>query len=132
MCWRVGDLDAVAECDALDDFGQLVLALQPVPGPGCRHHQLEHYQPGRVLRQRALRADGPVPDGGEHALDRVGRPQVGAPSVAPEVPVLGREVVERQQRVLVLGQAGDRPLVLEGIASAVMQTTLDQNQSERR
>ena len=45
-----------------------------------------------------------MPDGGEHALDRVGRPQV--------VPVLGREVVERQQRVPVLGQAGDRLLVL--------------------
>ena len=104
MCWRVGDLDAVAECDALDDFRQLVLALQPAPGPGRRHHQLEHHQPGGVLRQRALRADGPVPDRGEHALDRVGRPQV--------IPVLGREVVERQQRVLVLDQTGDRLLVL--------------------
>ena len=85
------------ECDALDDFGQLVLALQPVPGLGGRHHELEHHQPGRVLRQRALRADGPMPDRGEHALDRVGRPQV--------VPVLGGEVVERQQRVLILDQA---------------------------
>ena len=45
-----------------------------------------------------------MPDGGEHAFNRVGCPQV--------VPVLGREVVEGQQRVLVLGQAGDRLLVL--------------------
>ena len=86
MCWRVGDLDVVSECDALDDFGQLVLALQP----------------GSVLRQRALGADGAMPDRGEHALDRVGRAQVGAPSVAPGIPVLGREVVEGQQRVLVV------------------------------
>ena len=27
LCWRIDDLDAVLESDALDDFGQLVLAL---------------------------------------------------------------------------------------------------------
>src|SRR5512132_4102173 len=41
-----------------------------------------------------------VPHRGEHALDRVGRAQV--------IPVLGREVVEGQQRVSVLDQAGGR------------------------
>ena len=56
-----------------------------------------------------------MPDRGEHALDRVGRPQVGAPSAAPGISVLGREVVEGQQRVLVLGQAGDRLFVLGAI-----------------
>src|SRR5580658_2330665 len=40
--WRIGDLDAVSECDALDDFGQLVFALQPAPGFGRCHDQLEH------------------------------------------------------------------------------------------
>jgi|GEM_PF-3696854 len=33
-----------------------------------RHDQLEHRQPGGVLRQRAFGPNGPVPDGGEHAL----------------------------------------------------------------
>ena len=40
-----------------------------------------------------------MPDGGEHALNRVGRAQV--------VPVLGGVVKERQQRLGVPGQAGD-------------------------
>ena len=31
LCWRVDDLDAVGEGDALDDLGQLVFALQPSP-----------------------------------------------------------------------------------------------------
>ena len=103
LCWRVGDLDAVAECDALDDLRQLVLTFQPVPGLGGGHHELEHHQPGRVLRQRALGPHRAVPDGGKHALDRVGRAQV--------IPVLGRKVVEGQQGVAVLEQAGDRLLV---------------------
>ena len=51
------------------------------------------------MRQCAFGADG-----GEHALDRIGRAQM--------VPVLGGEVVEDQQRVTILGEAGDRFLVL--------------------
>ena len=112
MRWRVGDLDAVAKCDALDDFGQLFFALQPVPGLGCGHHQLERHQPGGVLRQRALGADGAMSDRDEHALDRVGRARMGAPSAVPKIPSLSREVVEGQQRVLVVHQAGDRFRVL--------------------
>ena len=38
-------------------------------------------------------------DGGEHALNRIGRAQV--------VPMFGRAVKERQQGLGVLGQAGD-------------------------
>ena len=34
VSWRLRDLDAVAECDTLDDLRQLVLALQPAPGFG--------------------------------------------------------------------------------------------------
>src|SRR5215203_7205465 len=60
-----------------------------------------------------FRAHGPMPDGGEHALDRVGGPQ--------GIPVLGREVEEGEQRGAVLLQAGDglgvlRPVLLhEGV-----------------
>jgi DNA invertase Pin-like site-specific DNA recombinase len=86
LCWRLLDLDAVAEADTLDDLRQLVLALQAAPCPGSRHDELEDHQPGSVLRQRTLGSDGAVPDGGEHTLDRVRCPQM--------VPVLGWEVVE--------------------------------------
>ena len=59
------------------------------------------------MRQRPLGPYRAVPDGGEHALDGIGRAQV--------VPVLGREVVERQQRVAVLDEAGDRLVILGAI-----------------
>jgi len=49
----------------------------------------------------------PMPDGGEHALDRVRRSQM--------VPVLGGEVVKGQQRVAVLHQAGNRPFVFRAV-----------------
>src|SRR3954454_13451496 len=101
--WRLSDLDAVTEPDTPNDLRQQVLALQPAPGFGGRHDELEDHQPGGVLRQRALGPHRAVPDGGEHALDGVGGAQM--------VPVLGREVVEGEQRVAVLGQAGDRLLV---------------------
>jgi hypothetical protein len=68
---RINNLDAVAEPDTLDDLRQLVLALQPTPGSGSRHHELEDHQPGGVLRQRAFASDRPVPNGGEHTLDRI-------------------------------------------------------------
>src|SRR5580658_7943417 len=84
--WRIGDLDAVSECDALDDFGQLVLALQPAPGFGRCHDQLEHHQPGRVLRQCALGPHRAMPHRCEHALDWIGGSQM--------VPGLGGKVVE--------------------------------------
>src|SRR4051812_45638527 len=48
-----------------------------------------------------------MPHGREHALDRVRRTEV--------VPVLGREVVEGEQRLAVLGQAGDGAIVLRRV-----------------
>ena len=60
----------------------------------------EHHQPGGVLRQRALGPHCAMPNGCEHALDRVRRSQM--------VPVLGREVVEGQQCAAILDQAGHR------------------------
>ena len=51
------------------------------------------------MRQAALGAHGAVADGSEDAFDGVGRPDM--------PPVLGREVVEGQQGVAVLCQAGD-------------------------
>src|SRR3954447_8561842 len=71
LCWRLLDLDAIAEPDTLDDLGQLVLALQAAPRHGRGHDEFEDHQPGGVLRQRAFAPDRPVPDGGKHALDGV-------------------------------------------------------------
>src|SRR3954447_8740750 len=69
LCWRLLDLDAVAEPDTLDDLRQLVLARQAAPGLGSRHDELEDHQAGGVLRQRAFAPDRSVPDGGKHAFD---------------------------------------------------------------
>src|SRR5271165_6940346 len=67
LLWRVDDLDAVSECDACNDFRQLVLALQPPPRLRRRHDELshdefEHNQAGGVLRQRASDPDSAVSD----------------------------------------------------------------------
>jgi len=48
-----------------------------------------------------------VPDRRKHRLDWVGGAQV--------IPVLGREIEERQQRLAVLGQAGDGFVVLGAV-----------------
>ncbi len=154
-CWRVDDLDAVAERDTLDNLARVVfvpqqrsrlktkicrsahgskglrgidvacsamksrkkskisrlcrqvvaLAVRPTLDVGRRHDQLEHHEPGGVLRQRPPGAHDAVSDGGKHALDRVGCAQV--------IPVLGQEVVERQQRVAVLGQASRSHQIIE-------------------
>ena len=45
--------------------------------------------------------------GGEHALDRIRGAQV--------VPVLGGKVEEGEQRLAILGQAGDRLVVLGAV-----------------
>ena len=109
LFWRVGHLNGVRKVTPATTFGNC-FSLQPAPGLGWRHDELEHHQPRRVLRERASRAHRPVPHGGEHALDGVRRSQM--------VPLLGGEVVEGQQRVAGLHQAGDRPLVFRADFSA--------------
>ncbi len=106
MSRHLDDLDAVLESDALDDFRQLVFALQAPPCSCCRHDELEHHQLGGFCRQRSLRAHGAMTHGRDHALDRVRSAQM--------VPMLGRKVEEGEQRILILGQAGDRLVVLGG------------------
>jgi hypothetical protein len=54
-----------------------------------------------------FRAYGPVPHGGEHALNGVGRAQV--------IPMLSRKVVEGQQCVAIIDQAFDRPTVFGAV-----------------
>src|SRR5450759_2319249 len=65
------------------------------------------------------RDPAPKPDGGEGRLDRVGGTQVD--------PVLGGEVVEREQHVEVLGDLGDRPGPLGSVAVSYTHLTLPTN-----
>jgi hypothetical protein len=57
------------------------------------------------VREASFRPNCSVADGGERAFDDVGRSQV--------LPVLGREVVEGEQRIAILDQALDRLFVLD-------------------
>lgn len=80
-------------------IGNWFFALQPTPGLGGGHDQLEDHEPRRLVREASLGAHSPVPDGGEDALDRIRGAQM--------VPMLGREVEKGQQRLMVLRQAVD-------------------------
>lgn len=59
--------DSVDESDACDDHWQLSFALQATPSFGGGHDQFEDHETGRLVRQRALGAYGPVPHRGESA-----------------------------------------------------------------
>jgi hypothetical protein len=67
------DLDAILESDSLDDFRQLIFALQSPPGFCGRYDELEHHQLGGRRRQGSLRPHRPMTDRSEHALDDVRR-----------------------------------------------------------
>ena len=70
--------------------GNWFAPCQPAPFLRGGADQGEDHDLRRLLRQRPLGPDGPVPDRGKDALDRVCRAQV--------IPVFGGEVEERQQR----------------------------------
>ena len=93
-----GHFDAIAEFDSPDELRQLITALQRSPTPSGGEYQFEDHGHGGGMRYATLGPDGAVSDRGEDAFDRVCRAQVH--------PVLGGKVVERQQGVLILDQAG--------------------------
>src|ERR1700731_565252 len=84
-------------------FGNWVVAIETTPAFLCALDQFEDHRERGPVRQTALRSDGAVAHGGEGAFDGVGRPQA--------FPMLGREVVESEQRVPILAQAVGRLLV---------------------
>ena len=92
-------LDAIAEFDSLDELGQLIFTLQHPPASGRGGYQHKDHSHGGGMREAPLGPDRAVSDRSEDAFDRVGRAQMH--------PVLGGEVVEGQQVVLILGQAGE-------------------------
>ena len=61
--------------------------------------ELEHHLQHAVPTQAALCSLGPVADGAEGRLNRIGRPQA--------LPVLGREIIKGQQFFAILLQALD-------------------------
>src|SRR3981081_3347719 len=91
-----------------DEFWQLVVTVETAPAFLCALDQFEDHRERGPVRQTALRSDGAVAHGGEGAFDGGGRPQV--------FPVLGREVVESEQRVSILAQAVGRLLVFQRVA----------------
>ena len=107
----LGDLDAVLELHAVEHVGDEFVAVEPAPAfLGCVQQLVGHRQRGG-LRTGALGDPGAEPDGGERALDRVGRPQV--------PPVLGGVVVkERRQRRPVAVELGQRLGVLGAVLLA--------------
>jgi hypothetical protein len=90
----------------LDDFGQLVFALQPVPGLCGGGNQLEDHQPCSVLGQRTLGPHGPMPPW---------RTRSRSGPMSADGPVLSREVIEGQHHVAIFYQACHRLLVFCGI-----------------
>ena len=107
MSRHLGDLDAVLKFDAFDDFRQLVFSLQSPPGFCSRCDKLEHQDLGGFRRQGSLRSRCAMTRRRQHAFDWVCGAQV--------VPVLRREVGEGEQRFPILGQAGNRLLVLGAV-----------------
>ena len=94
-------LDAVAEFNPLDDLGEAVLTVEFAPFLLGREHQLVCHGQRGLAAEAVLCLGGPMPDGGEGALDRVRGADV--------LSVPGREVVEGEQVGAVLAQAFHRP-----------------------
>ena len=97
-----GDLvfDSINEWNSSDDVGQVFGTVQQSPSLRSRFHELIDHRQAGSAGAVALGLAVPQPHGGERALDGVGGPQVN--------PVLGREVVERQEHVAIFLQAFDR------------------------
>lgn len=105
---RPNGFDAVGEFYPVDQFRQLVVAVQATPALLRYLGELEDHGQRRLVGGAALRSYGSMAHGGDGALDGIAGSQV--------LPMLGREVVEREERLAVLGQAGGRLIVLDGVA----------------
>jgi hypothetical protein len=81
------DLDAVGKSDTRDDLRQLICSFESAPGFRGGADELEHHQFCGLRQQGSFRPDRPVSH--EHALERISGPQMD--------PMLGREVIKRQQ-----------------------------------
>ena len=87
--------DTVDELYTEDQLRQLVVAVEAAPALLGRLGELEDHGERRLVRETSLRAHGSMAHGREGAFDGVRGSQV--------LPMLGGEVVERQQRLAVPG-----------------------------
>jgi hypothetical protein len=97
---RSDNFDSVGELYTEGDFGQLAVAIEATPASLGGVAELEDHGERGLVRETSLRAHGAVTDGRERTFDDVGRAQM--------LPMLGREVVESEQRVVILDQTLDR------------------------
>ena len=104
---NTGEVFAIVRKRLFDDLPSADRVDEVAPGFGSRGDELEDHELGGPGRQRSFRPHGSMAHRGEHALDRVRRAQV--------VPVLGGKVEEGEQGLAILGQAGNRPVVLGAV-----------------
>src|ERR1700693_4988953 len=102
---RSDDLDSVGELYTEDDFRQLVVTIEATPAPLGGLGEFEDHGERGFVRKASLGTDRAVADGRERAFDDVGRSQM--------LPMLGREVVEGEQRLTILDQALDGLVVFD-------------------
>jgi len=100
---RSDNLDSIAELYTEDDFRQLVVAIEATPTSFGSLGELEDHGERGLVRETSFGAHGAVVHRGERTFDDV--------RGAEMLPVLGREVVEGEQRVAILDQALDRFVV---------------------
>ena len=87
------ELDPIDELDPRSNDGEELVSVQSAPPERGHIEQLEGHHEAAFARARPFGHALPEPDGRERGLDGVGGPEM--------PPVLGRVVVEGQQRVLV-------------------------------
>ena len=90
---RSDDLDSVGESYTEDDFRQLVVTVETAPAFLGGLRELKDHRERGLVRETPLGAHSAVTHGRERAFDDVGRAQM--------LPVLGREIVEGEQRVAI-------------------------------
>jgi len=89
-------LDAILECNPLDDFRHAIGTVEFAPLRLSGHHQLERHGEAGFATQAALCFSSAMADGGEGAFDGVGRSNV--------FPMFSGKVIEGQQHVTIFGQ----------------------------
>src|ERR1700740_3480908 len=102
---RSDDLDSVGELYPEDDFRQLILTIEATPAFLGGLGELENHGERGPVRKTSLGAHGAVTHSRERAFNDVRRTQM--------FPMLGREVVESEERIAILDEAFDRLLVFD-------------------
>ena len=90
MSLRSDNFDSVAELYSNDDLGELVVTIETAPAFFSGLGKLEDHGERCLVGKTSVGTHRAVADRRERAFDEIGRAQM--------LPVLGREVVEGEQR----------------------------------